>query len=159
MLFQLFKISKKQVGFCSKCHCFMESSAHWTLLHMTTSTLHMFRNNNVSNSFPPRASSGSILDLCSFKKLKISKKQLGFCYKCHCFVGSKAHWTRLYITTATLNMLRDNNVINSFPPRASSGSILDFCSFRNSKFQKSKLDSALNVTVSWDQVHIGHFCT
>ena len=94
-------------------------------------------------SFSPRASGGSILDLCSFRNSKFQKKQIGFCSKCHCFVESSAYWTRLYIITSILNMLRYNNVINIFPPRASSGSILDLCSFRNSKFQKSKLDSAL----------------
>ena len=71
-------------------------------------------------------------------------------------MGSSAHWTRLNMTTSTPKMLRCNGIINIFAQRASSGSLLDLCSFRNSEIQKSKLDSALNVTVSWHQVHIGH---
>ena len=183
-----------------------------TSVHNNFYLKNLLRDNNVINSFPPRASSGSILDLCSFRNSKFQKSKLdsalnvtvswdqvhighfwtiqlllyiccstivsltvflqeprvgvywtyalsvnqnmkktGFCSKCNCFRGSSAHWTRLYKTTSTINMLRGNSVIHSFPPRASSGTILDLCSFRNSKFQKSKLDSALNVTVSWNK--------
>jgi hypothetical protein len=60
---------------------------------------------------------------------------------------------QLFIRGATIVSL------TVFAPRASSGTILELCSFRNSNFKKHKLDSAQNVTVSKDQMHIGQCCT
>jgi hypothetical protein len=65
------------------------------------------------------------------------KNQTGFCSKFNFFEGSSAHLTLLYMTIATLPTWRYNSVIDSFAPRASSGTILELCSFSYSKFQKS----------------------
>jgi hypothetical protein len=53
---------KNQTGFCSYVTVFAGSSAHWTLLYMTTSTFNTWRYNSVIDSFAPRASNGTILE-------------------------------------------------------------------------------------------------
>jgi hypothetical protein len=42
---------KNQTGFCSYVTFFAGSSAHWTLLYMTISTLYTWRYNSVIDSF------------------------------------------------------------------------------------------------------------
>jgi UDP-2,3-diacylglucosamine pyrophosphatase LpxH len=89
----------------------------------------------------------------AFHKFKISKHKLDSAQNItvskdqmhigHCCTGQFL----LFIHGTTIVSM------TAFVPRTSSGTILELCFLCNSKFQKQKLDSALNVTVLKDQVH------
>jgi hypothetical protein len=70
---QNFKI---QTGFCSFVTCFAGSSAHWTVLYMTTSTLHTWRYNSVIDSFCSRSLKWDHTGVILFLIFKISKIKL-----------------------------------------------------------------------------------
>jgi hypothetical protein len=73
---------KNQTGFCSYVTCFIGSSAHWTLLYMTISTLHMWRYNSVIDSFGSRSLKWDHTGVMLFRYSKFQKSNwiLLICY-------------------------------------------------------------------------------
>jgi hypothetical protein len=138
---------KIQTGFCSKCYFFAESSAHWTLLYMTASTLHTWCYNSVIDSFllqEPQV--GPYLSNAFFRNSKFQKHKLDFVQNVT-FLQDQVHIrdTALH-DNFYFETMHYISVIDSFAPSAPSGTILELCFFRNSKFQKHKQDFVQNVT-------------
>jgi hypothetical protein len=104
---------------------------------MTTSTFHTLHNISVTDSF--LLQEPQVAPYLSYALLVIQnfKNQTGFCSYVTFFTGSSAHWTLLYMTTSTLYTWATIVSLTVFAPGASSGTILELCSFGYSKFQKS----------------------
>jgi hypothetical protein len=150
---------KNQTGFCSYVTCFAVSSAHWTVLHMTTSTLHTLRNISFIARFCSKSLKWDHTEVMRFLVIQNFKNQTGFCSYVTCFARSSAHWTLLYMTTSTLHTLRYISVIDSFCSKSLKWDHIGVMYFKLFKISKIKLDSAHMLLVLQDQVHIGQCCT
>jgi hypothetical protein len=75
------------------------------------------------------------------------------------FARSSKNWTLLFMSTSTLHILSYNSVIDGFAPRASCGTILerDVILYYDAVIQNFETSQkTFNITVSQDQVQIGH---
>jgi hypothetical protein len=104
--FSVIQNFKNQIGFCSKCHCFEGSNAHWTVLYITTSTLNSFCYNSVNDSFCSKSLKWDHTVVMLFQLFKISKIKLDFAQYVTFFAGSSAHLTLLYLTISSPSSIR-----------------------------------------------------
>jgi hypothetical protein len=92
--------------------------------------------------FAPRAVSGTILKLCSFRNSKFQKHKLDSAQNVTFFTGSSAHWTVLYMTISTFHTLHYNSVIDSFCSKSLKWDHTGVMLIQKFKISKTQLDSA-----------------